>query len=100
MQSRFRRLGAAALFGQAAVLASSLAFAAVPQGLTEQGRLFDSSGNPLSATLSLTFSIYAGPSGGTAIWTETQPSVPLDQGYFSVELGSVTPIPGAVWTGA
>jgi hypothetical protein len=100
MQSRFRRLGAAALLAQAAVLAPSLALAAVPPGLTEQGRLFDNSGNPLNATVSLTFSIYAGAAGGTAVWTETQPSVPLDQGYFAVELGSVTPIPEEVWTGA
>src|SRR5580700_11046205 len=100
MRSRFRLAATAALLAQAAVLAPSLSFAAVPQGLTEQGRLYDNTGNPLNVAVSLTFSIYVSASGGTALWTETQPSVPLDEGYFSVELGSVTPIPQSLWTGA
>src|SRR5580700_3803919 len=100
MRFRFRHFGTAALLAQGAVLAPSVAFATVPQGLTEQGRLFDDTGNPLNATVSLTFSLYTTASGGTAVWTETQAAVTLDAGYFSVELGSVTPIPQSTWTGA
>src|SRR5580700_9108563 len=100
MRFRFRHFGTAALLAQGAVLAPSVAFASLPQGLTEQGRLFDDTGNPLNATVSLTFSLYTTASGGTAVWTETQGPVTLDAGYFSVELGSVTPIPQAVWTSA
>src|ERR1700722_17867085 len=100
MRFRFRYFGAAALLAQAAIVLPSVATAAVPQGLTEQGRLFDGSGNPLNASVALTFSLYPAASGGAPLWTETQPEVPLDQGYFSVELGSVTPIPQSLWTGA
>jgi hypothetical protein len=95
-----RRLAAAAILANTAVLTPLAVQAAPPAGLTEQGRLFDNTGNPLNATVSLTLSIYAGLSGGTAVWTETQASVTLDEGYFSIEVGSVMPIPQSVWTGA
>src|SRR5580700_4448955 len=100
MRLHFQHLGIATLLAQAAVFLPSVAFATVPQGLTEQGRLFDATGNPLNATVSLTFAVYSVASGGTAVWTETQGSVTLDQGYFSAELGSVSPIPQSIWTGA
>src|SRR5580700_1926751 len=95
MRFRFRHLGTAAILAQAALFSPRGALATVPEGVTEQGRLFDDTGNPLNATVSLTFSIYAAATGGTAVWTETQPSVVLDEGYFSAMLGSVTPIPQA-----
>ena len=47
----------AAILAHAAALVPSAARAAVPEGLTEQGRLFDGAGAPLDATVSLTFSI-------------------------------------------
>ena len=81
-----------------AMLVPSPAAADVPAGLTEQGRLFDASGAPVNAALSITFSIYAGPSGGPALWTETQ-LISLDEGYFSAQLGTITPFPAALWDG-
>jgi hypothetical protein len=33
------------------------------------------------------------------LWTETQ-SVPLDEGYFSAQLGASTPVPAGVWDGS
>src|ERR1700722_17938310 len=98
MRSRFRQYATAGLLAQAAIAASTAAFAAVPAGLTEQGRLFDGNGNPLNAVVGLQLSIYTVASGGTAVCTEQQ-TVTLDQGYFSVELGAGTPIPQAVWDG-
>ncbi len=77
---------------------SAPAAAGVPSTLTEQGRLFDSVGAPLSTTVAITFSLYAGPNGGQALWSETQ-VIALDAGYFAAELGTVTPLPAALWDG-
>ncbi|MEO7330538.1 MAG: collagen-like protein, partial [Minicystis sp.] len=77
---------------------SAPAAAAVPSTLTEQGRLFDEVGAPLNTTVTITFSIYAGALGGPALWTETQ-IIALDEGYFSAELGSATPLPATIWDG-
>jgi hypothetical protein len=76
------------------------AAAAVPARLTEQGRLFQAGGNtPVSGTVSMVFAIYAERTGGTALWTETF-SVDLDNGYFSVQLGSTVPFPATLWDGS
>jgi hypothetical protein len=99
MRFRSLRLVTAALVAQAALVTSGVAFAAVPQGMTEQGRLFDSTGNPLLGSASVTFTMYDAPVGGAVLWTETQ-SVPLDVGYFSAQIGSVTPVPVSVWDGS
>lgn len=80
-------------------LLASPALGAVPGGLTEQGRLFDSAGSPLSGSVTMTFRVYDALAGGDALWTETQ-AVALDEGYFSVELGQVTPIPAGLWDGS
>jgi hypothetical protein len=57
-----------------------------------QGYLTDSGGNPINDTLEMTFSIYENESGGTAVWTETQPAVTVTDGLFNVLLGSINPI--------
>jgi hypothetical protein len=99
MHAPLRRLASAALLTQGVLLASSAASAGVPRSLTEQGRLFDSGGSPLNVTTTLQFALYAGPAGGAALWSETR-TVTLDQGYFSAQLGAVTPFPAGLWTGA
>ena len=99
MRATTRRLAVAAFLAHAAVLVPAIAHAAPPPGLTEQGRLFDSNGSPLNETVSITFSLYAGPAGGAPLWTETQ-QVTLDSGYFSVQLGAVSAIPQALWDGS
>lgn len=64
--------------------------ASVPQLISFQGKLADTSGNPVpDGSHSLTFSIYSVSGGGSPIWSETQPSVPVADGIFSVLLGSV-----------
>ncbi len=78
----------------AAALAAGPAAAAVPQTIGYQGRLYDSSGNPIQAALSVTFSLYAAATGGAPLWTETQ-SVTFTSGSFSVQLGAVTSLAGA-----
>nr|MDA8130183.1 hypothetical protein [Elusimicrobiota bacterium] len=71
--------------------------AAAPSYINYQGRLVDASGNPLSGSYSITFNIYGVSSGGSAVWTEVQPSVSVDNGIFSAKLGSVTALPPSVF---
>ncbi|MBN2564653.1 MAG: hypothetical protein JXB46_02975 [Candidatus Eisenbacteria bacterium] len=63
--------------------------AAVPQTMSYQGVLRDGTGNVVpDDSYDLTFKLYDGPTGGTALWTETQP-VPVEDGIFNVILGHV-----------
>src|SRR5690348_11638689 len=98
MRSIHRRAVMAAFVAPVLSLAS-VVHAAVPHGLTEQGRVFDQAGSPRNGTVAITFTIYDAASGGHALWSETQ-TLTLDEGYFSAELGAVVPIPASVWSGA
>ncbi len=71
--------------------------AATPGLMSYQGRLTNSGGTPLNGFYNMTFSIYNAPTGGSAIWTETQ-NVAVIDGLFTVSLGSVTPIDNSVFT--
>jgi microcystin-dependent protein len=70
--------------------------AAIPPKLTEQGRLFNADGSPVNGAVTLTFAVYDAGVGGSALWTETQ-SITLADGYFAVQLGALTPLPGDLW---
>ncbi len=78
-------------------LLCSVAMAAPPSTLGYQGRLATNAGIPITADLSITFRLYDVPSGGSALWSETQPSVQVDAGSLSVELGKITPLPALAW---
>jgi hypothetical protein len=79
------------------LLIGTLAYADVPRLINFQGRLTDAAGKYVSdGSYSVTFSIYSVPSGGSALWTETQ-SVTVTKGLFNVILGSVTPIPNSIF---
>ncbi len=67
--------------------------ATIPTTLGYQGRLKNASDVAQNGTFSFTFRVYASSTGGVALWTETQPTVSVDQGAFAVQLGSVTPFP-------
>jgi Collagen triple helix repeat (20 copies) len=71
----------------------------VPSFLTQQGRLFDDSGDPVTGTPTFVFTIYSDAAGTNVLWTETQ-QITLDDGYFSTSLGSVTAIPDTVFDGS
>ena len=64
-----------------------------------QGKLTTPEGALIVDTLSVVFTIYDAATGGTAFWTETQATVIVEKGIFSVLLGSVNPIPDSVFTG-
>ncbi|MCI0732060.1 MAG: hypothetical protein L0332_35790 [Chloroflexi bacterium] len=65
-----------------------------------QGRLEDTNGNPLAGTYEMTFRLYDEASGGNPLWTEQwsgSNAVEVSDGLFNVLLGSLTPIPPAVF---
>jgi len=73
--------------------------AASTSTISYQGRLADSSGNPVTtAGLGMTFRLYNAATGGSALWTETYSGVPVNNGLFHVLLGSVTPIPAGLFS--
>jgi hypothetical protein len=60
--------------------------------ISYQGRLADSSGNPLTSKYNLEFRIYSVPTGGTPLWTEMWTggnAVDISDGLFNVMLGSI-----------
>jgi len=59
-----------------------------------QGYLTNTDGDPLGGTGNLSFALYATPSGGSPLWEETQTSVQVEEGVFSVMLGSEEPFSG------
>ena len=61
-----------------------------------QGTLTDKGGDPVNGTVTMTFRLYASPTGGTALWEETQ-SIEVNNGLFNAFLGSLTPISESTW---
>ena len=71
--------------------AASSVEGAGPQTLTYQGHLV-LSGQPVTGSLAMTFKLYAAPTGGSALWSETHASVAVSRATFTVTLGGVTPL--------
>lgn len=76
---------------------ASIASADVPTMMQYQGYLTNESGEPLNDTLSMTFAIYDDSTDGNVIWTEIQTDVVIDNGLFTVLLGSVNPVVDTVF---
>ena len=78
-----------------------LAGVSVPSMMNYQGVLSDpTTGDPVpDGDYEIRFALYDVASGGTALWTETQ-TVPVENGLFSVLLGSVNPLSPGDFTGA
>lgn len=85
------------LLGLALVLVFGATTQAAPELIDYQGYLEDDIGNPITDTLSLTFTIYTASSGGTSKWTETQSNVAILGGLFNVTLGSSTALLDSVF---
>jgi hypothetical protein len=60
----------------------------IPQKISYQGKLLEN-GNPVTGTKSISFTIDT--------WTETQ-NITVANGLYSVQLGSITPIPASIFT--
>jgi len=69
---------------------------AVPPLISYQGQLNDQYGVPVSATVSFIFGIYDVSTGGAALWTEAQ-TLPVSNGLFNVQLGSVQPLASSLF---
>lgn len=75
----------------------------VPEVITYQGTLTDPDGNAVNSTVDLAFRFYSGPDEGAAqlpegdAWEEAYTGVPVQNGRFSVQLGSQTPLPDALF---
>jgi hypothetical protein len=71
-----------------------------PSTISYQGTLATASGTPVNTSVGLTFRLYNVQSGGSALWAEAHTganAVPVSNGLFNARLGSITPIPSAVW---
>jgi len=79
------------------VLCARTAFAEVPRLIRYQGQAVDSQGVPLEGPYNLIFRLYDAETAGTVLWEETQVTVALSKGHFSVLLGSVTPLVSMDW---
>jgi trimeric autotransporter adhesin len=67
------------------------AAAQIPDKLNYQGKLTNSSGQPVSATVSMVFQLYDVATGGSALYAEAQ-TVAVTNGIFNVAIGSETPL--------
>ncbi len=86
--------------GLAVLLSAPAAALVQPLLINFQGKLVNpTTNNPTTGTVGLILSLYTVASGGTNIWTETQPSVTVTNGVFSVQIGAVTPLPRDIFLG-
>jgi len=57
-----------------------------------QGRLNNADGDPVpDGDIQMTFSIYSDSVGGDVLWSESHSAVPVQNGLFGIDLGSVNP---------
>lgn len=73
-------------------------YASVPPMISYQGKLMQPSGAAVpDGTYSIQFAIYDVPTGGTALWSETNSSVQVKGGLFAVMLGSINNLPSNIF---
>lgn len=82
----------------ALMVMASLAVAEVPQLINYQGRLTDEHGDPVpDFTYGITFTIYDAATDGNTLWTSGQQLVPVTNGLFHYQLGSVVQLPDTLF---
>ncbi|MBK9337239.1 MAG: hypothetical protein IPM98_11955 [Lewinellaceae bacterium] len=92
MKNVFTLRGLSLFLGFLAFSFSNL-YAQTSPTLSVQGILKKSNGVAVDdGAYSITFKLYKSETGGTAIWTETQPTVEVSSGIYSATLGTVTPL--------
>lgn len=85
-----------------ALLAAAAPVAAVvmPMRIPFQGKLIDpATNNPKNGAFSMQFKLYNAPTGGAALFTETQ-TVTVVNGQFTVQIGTVTYLSADLLSGA
>lgn len=84
-----------------ALVAAPAAALDQPQRIGFQGKLISPTTlAPKTGPVGLTFKLYNVPTGGTALYSETQNNVPLTNGVFSVEIGTLSAISRELFLGA
>lgn len=78
-------------------ISTASVMAAVPHMINYQGYLTDTGGEPLDTTVAMTFTMYDAATFGTQLWTESHPSITVQEGLFDTLLGSVNAIPDSVF---
>lgn len=72
---------------------------ALPTWINYQGRLTSPIGAPVvDGPYTVTFKLYATPTGGSPLWTEVQNQVTTRNGLFSTTLGKITAFPAGLFT--
>ena len=90
----FSRLKMAATLTLVGWLSATPALA-TPTTMGYAGRLLDSTGAAISSTETVRISLHTHPTAGTEVWFEAH-TVDLEDGYFSVDLGAITPLATAL----
>jgi len=72
----------------------------VPALLNYQGYLATADSGAVNETLAMTFRLFDSAEGGTQLWSETHPAVVVNNGGFTLLLGSVTPFPADLFDGS
>lgn len=70
-----------------------------PNTINYQGYLTNSTGDALDGTYNLTFTIFDAATGGNSKWTESHNGVVVNNGLFTLVLGSLYPILDTVFSG-
>ncbi len=83
-----RLLMAALILGALPVLAED-----VPNTFTLQGVLRNATGEVINGQYSMIFTLYDAQTGGTVLWKEQHKNVIIENGVYTVVLGTVTPLP-------
>jgi len=71
--------------------------AAVPQTINYQGVLTNSAGVPVSDSVNMVVRLFDSVSGGTQLWSSSFNNVPVEDGVFSLSLGSNTALPADIF---
>lgn len=81
------------------LLSSAVLADVVPTQMNFQGVLTDTGGNPISdSTKSVQFTIYDAATNGNLLWAETLNVTTDNQGRFTVILGKIYPLYGAIFS--
>ena len=78
-----------------AIFSLTSVHAEVPKLINFEGKLTEKDGTPISGSKTITFRIYDSETGAIPSWVETR-EVVLDNGFYSILLGSVNPFPSSM----
>lgn len=73
------------------ILLAGATATAQPAHLPLQGYLTDGTATPVDGTIPVTFRVYNAATGGSPMWVETFPSLLVEDGSFTVSLGTADP---------